>query len=473
MQSFRHRTLTYYVGSIFYVLLAAPTSIAAPFAYVTNFNGNSVSAVDLATGAVVGAPINSPGNPFGIAVSPDAKRAYVTSMTLNSLSVIDTTTNTVSGAPIAVGGAAKDVAVTPDGARAYVTLAGATTVAVVDTTTRTLLPTVNLNGVIPNAIAIAPDGKRAFVAGLSVAQVIDTTSNLVTATLNPMPGASANMNAVAVSPDSKRVYLASTILGDFGSTNSSTLSVVDATTNALIANIPLIGPANSRTDSVAISPDGKSAYVTDGKTGLVWVVDTATNTLTTTIATSALTTPSGAEDIAFSSDGKRAFTVQPDANAVAVIDTATKTLAPPIAVGALPKGIAIAPVVAPATTAFASFTASLNANSRLNAFTLNGRFTLGAGNNGVRPLAEAVKLSVGPYSVTIPAGSFRAIGRSAVFLGLINGARLSVTISPYKASTYTIYVDARYVALLGLTNPAPVILNIGDDGGAVSVRPRF
>lgn len=451
----------------------ASGAAAEPFAYVTNQSASTVSVIDIATNAVVGAPIVGLGNPWGVAVSPDAKRAYVASMGLNALSVIDTTSNTVNGAPIAVGGAAKDVAVAPDGARAYVTLAGATTVAVVDTATRTLLPSVNLNGVIPNAIAIAPDGKRAYVAGVSVAQVVDTATSLVTATLNPLPGTSANMNAVAVSPDSARVYLASTVVGDFGLANTSTLSVIDAATNALIANIPLTGPTNARTRDLAISPDGKSAYVMDGRNGLVWVVDTATNTLVTTISTASAATPSDAEEIAFSPDGKRAYAVQPSANAVAVIDTATRTLLPPaIGVGAFPVGIAISPVIAPAPLPFATFTASLSVNSRLTAFTLSGRFTLGAGNNGIKPLTEPVKVAVGPYNVTIPAGSFRTSGRSAVFLGLINGARVNMTITPYAASTYTIFVDARYVSLRGLSSPAPVTVSVGNDSGTIAVRPR-
>lgn len=445
--------------------LMSTSALAEPFAYVSNYSGNSVSVIDLATN-VVGTTIPNPGNPYRIAVSADAQRIYVANETSNAISIIDAKTNAVIGTPIAVGGVPHEIAITPDGTRAYVALAGLTTIAVIDTATRTLLAPVSVNAAFPNSIAFSPDGKRAYVAAGFGAQVIDTTTNTVTATTAPLAGTGTNMRSVAVSPDGKRLYLASVALGDFGLATVNTLSVVDTATNALIVNVDLPGLTSIATD-VAVSPDGKSAYVTDSKTGLVWVVDTATNTLAASIPT-----PAGAEGIAFSPDGKRALVVEPNANSVAVIDTATRTLLPAaIAVGALPKGIAIAPL--PPIQPFASFTANLSITSRFTAFGLTGQLKLGTTSNGIKPLTEPVKITVGPYSATIPAGSFRTSGRSAIFYGTINGARLGVTISPSAGSSYTISVAASGANLAGVRNPVPVNLSIGDDAGATSVRARF
>ena len=451
--------------------ILSTSAIAQPYAYVANYSGSSVSVVNL-TNNVVGPTIAVPGNPFHITVSSDSKRVIVTTQTSNSISIIDSSTNTVIGAPIPVGGVPGDIAISPNGSLAYVTLAGLTTIAVVDTVGGTVLP-VPVSLGFPNAIALSPDGRLAYVAGGSGAQVIDTTTNTVTASIGPIvgTGTSANMRGVAVSPDGKRLYLTSVVLADFGMTPTNTLSIVDTTTNALIINVNLPGVTSSAMD-VAVSPDGKSAYVTDSRSGLVWVVDTVTNTLAATIPTLA-----GAEDIAFSPDGKRALVVQPNVNAVAVIDTATRTLVPAsIAVGALPKGIGISPLLVtppPVVRPFASFTASLSVTSRLTAFALSGRFTLATNSNGIKPITESVKVSVGPYSVVIPAGAFRASGRSFVYNGTINGTRLAVTISPVLGKTYSISVTASAANLVGIQNPVPVSLSIGDDAGSTSVRARF
>ena len=448
--------------------ILSTSAIAQPYAYVANYSGSSVSVVNL-TNNVVGPTIAVPGNPFHIAVSSDSKRVIVTTQTSNSISIIDASTNTVIGAPIPVGGVPGDIAISPNGSLAYVTLAGLTTIAVVDTVGGTVLP-VPVSLGFPNAIALSPDGRLAYVAGGSGAQVIDTTTNTVTASIGPIVGVS-NIRGAAVSPDGKRLYLSSVAIGDFGLTTTNTLSVVDTETNSLIINVDLPGQTSNAMD-VAVSPDGRSAYVTDSRSGLVWVVDTTTNTLASTIVT-----PAGAENIAFSPDGKRAYAVEPTVNAVAVIDTATRTLVPAsIAVGALPKGIGISPLLVtppPVVRPFASFTASLSVTSRLTAFALSGRFTLATNSNGIKPITESVKVSVGPYSVVIPAGAFRASGRSFVYNGTINGTRLAVTISPVLGKTYSISVTASAANLVGIQNPVPVSLSIGDDAGSTSVRARF
>ena len=451
--------------------ILSTSAIAQPYAYVANYSGGSVSVVNLANNAA-GPTIVVPGNPFHAAVSSDSKRVFVTTQTSNSISIIDASTNTVIGAPIPVGGVPGDIAISPNGSLAYVTLAGLTTIAVVDTVAGTVLP-VSVNVFLPNAIALSPDGKLAYVAGGSGAQVIDTTTNTVTASIGPIvgTGTSANMRGVAVSPDGKRLYLASTVVADFGLTTINTLSVIDTLTNALVINVDLPGQTSNAMD-VAVSPDGKSAYVTDSRSGLIWIVDTMTNTLASTIVT-----PAGAENIAFSPDGKRAYAVEPAVNGVAVIDATTRTLVPAsIAVGALPKGIGISPLIItppPVVRPFASFTASLSVTSRLTAFALSGRFTLATNSNGIKPITEPVKISVGPYSVVVPAGGFRASGRSFVYSGTINGTRLAVTISPVSGKTYSISATASAANLVGIQNPVPVSLSIGDDAGTTSVRARF
>jgi YVTN family beta-propeller protein len=80
------------------VALNAARAEAAPFAYVTNRDSNSVSVIDTATNTPLGT-VTVGVTPFflptGVGVSPDGKRAYVTNQLSSFVSVIDTASNSV------------------------------------------------------------------------------------------------------------------------------------------------------------------------------------------------------------------------------------------------------------------------------------------------------------------------------------------------------------------------------------------
>ena len=57
------------------------------------------------------------------------------------------------------------------------------------------------------------------------------------------------------------------------------VSVIDTTTNTVVATVPLKGTAG-----VAIKPDGTRAYVTSPGEGTVSVIDTTGNTVVATIS---------------------------------------------------------------------------------------------------------------------------------------------------------------------------------------------
>ena len=89
-----------------------------PYAYVTNYNSNTVSVIDTTTNKVTATvPVGI--SPWGVAVSPDGTRVYVTNWNSNTVSVIDTTTNTVT-ATVNVDSNPIGIAVTPDGSKVYV-----------------------------------------------------------------------------------------------------------------------------------------------------------------------------------------------------------------------------------------------------------------------------------------------------------------------------------------------------------------
>jgi YVTN family beta-propeller protein len=99
--------------------LGARPAGAAPFAYVTNFNSDTVSVISMATNTVVATiPVGS--NPLGVAITPDGEFVYVTNSGAGTVSVISTASNTVV-ATMPVGSNPLGVAITPDGEFVYVT----------------------------------------------------------------------------------------------------------------------------------------------------------------------------------------------------------------------------------------------------------------------------------------------------------------------------------------------------------------
>ena len=109
--------------------------------------------------------------------------------------------------------------------------------------------------------------------------VIDTATNMVVATVpvGAVPG------WVAVTPDGKHAYVTN---GNAGNP-PSTVSVIDTATNMVVATVPVgLGPG-----ALAVTPDGKHVYVTiiyvtdTSVQGAVSVIDTATNTVEPAVIT--------------------------------------------------------------------------------------------------------------------------------------------------------------------------------------------
>jgi len=85
-----------------------------------------------------------------------------------------------------------------------------------------------------------------------------------------------------------------------------------------------------------VRPDGKRVYVSSGGDGTVQVIDTSTNAIIAAI-------PVGKRpwNMAITPDGRKLCLACGRSNAVAVIDTETNSKIAEIAVGQLPWGVAI------------------------------------------------------------------------------------------------------------------------------------
>jgi YVTN family beta-propeller protein len=107
------------------------------YAYVTN-QPNDIFVIDVAEHHFVSTiPIGSDpfGVAFGITMAPNGKKAYVSDYQANTISSINLANHKVEGVPIAVGNHPRGLAVTADGRYAYVINNGSNSVSFVDLST--------------------------------------------------------------------------------------------------------------------------------------------------------------------------------------------------------------------------------------------------------------------------------------------------------------------------------------------------
>ncbi len=190
----------------------------------------------------------------------------------------------------------------------------------------TTAPVVATVTVTPQATSGGGGGNFAYVPNFSSANVsvINLTTNTVVATI---PVGSLPYGVV-FSPDGSKVYI--TNMG------SGTISVINTATNTVSATIPGLG---TNPGGIVITPDGSKLYVGhDFGSDFVSVVNTITNTVTTTIPVGTL--PLG---MAISSNGARVYAANLLSNTVSVIDVATNSIIATIPVGSQPWGMDFSP----------------------------------------------------------------------------------------------------------------------------------
>jgi len=142
-------------------------------------------------------------------------------------------------------------------------------------------------------IAFTPDGKKAYVAntgdGTNV-YVINTKTNTVKSTVNlgSTPSGVVIPNGVAISPNGKNAYV---------TRNDGTVSIIDTVTDKVKYTVICFWGRDTGTFGdgpigVAPTPDGKKVYVVCQRTNNVFVIDAKTNTIKTVV-------PVGSHPIAF------------------------------------------------------------------------------------------------------------------------------------------------------------------------------
>ncbi|MEO6025499.1 MAG: DUF4215 domain-containing protein [Candidatus Binatia bacterium] len=289
---------------------------AAPFAYFSNLNADTVSVLDTATDTIVATvPIHQ--SPFGVAFPVGQPIAYLLSAggggtpttPSGRVHVLDAATNTVTNIIETGGGPSVSLAVNPIMARIYVAnFFPPFNVAVIDSDAQTLLTNVP-TWAYPTMVAVHPSGDRAYVVSqggsTGIVQVLDTATNTIVRTVDiggPAFGVAFNPGGdrayfthgcesacpfatgavdvldtatetvlarievgelprgITVDPSGTHVYVANS-----GDQNGGTVSVISAAANAVIDTIA-VGP---RPWSVAVHPDGSKLYAVSNGAGMV------------------------------------------------------------------------------------------------------------------------------------------------------------------------------------------------------------
>lgn len=156
--------------------------------------------------------------------------------------------------------------------------------------------------------------------------VIDTSTNTVVATI-PVDPSPTIPRFIAITPDGRFAYV----------TNyANILSVIDTSINALVDTIIL--PVGNFSEDIRITPNGNFAYFANSGLDNVSVLNTATNTIVANVPVG--NSPYG---IAITPNGSFVYVTNTGSDNVSVINTNTNTVVATIPVGDAPVGIAITP----------------------------------------------------------------------------------------------------------------------------------
>ncbi|MEG4641783.1 DUF305 domain-containing protein [Paracoccus sp. APAP_BH8] len=305
-----------------------------------NEGGNSISAIDLGTGAVQ--TVSIPVAPHNVDLTPDGKLLLAVGdpaaegdhgsgehghgaegATEGQLVILDPKNFSTPTAIIAVGLHPAHVVADRQG-RAFVSLAGGDEIAVVDLAKAEVIGRIPTGG-YPHGLRLSPDERQLYVANVEEGSVsvIDTQALSEVARI-PVGVAPVQ---VAFTPSGDRVYVS---LRD-----ENRVAVIDTASREMTNRID-VGPNPIQT---FVTPDGAYVYVANQGTeaepnDTVSVIDTATGQVVKT-----LTTGSGAHGVSVSADGAFVFVTNIADDTVSVIDVGSQEVVTTVPVGDRPNGI--------------------------------------------------------------------------------------------------------------------------------------
>jgi YVTN family beta-propeller protein len=246
----------------------------------------------------------------------------------------------------ALGGAA---GAAPATAKVYVSNADDSSVAVIDVATQSILTTIDV-GTEPRNLAVTPDGDTVYVPNRwsDSVSVISTATDTVTTTVTDattpgclvLPCSFDDPYAVSVSPDGSRAWVANK---EGGGSSTGSVTVIDTATNTVSSTID---------NACFSSPEGivataSTVYVVNRGADNVCPIDSTTLAVGSAIAVGeqprfAVVTPDGSA-LYVSNNGDETGADDPPCinGSVSKIATATNTVTATISTGGCPRNLAI------------------------------------------------------------------------------------------------------------------------------------
>lgn len=243
-------------------------------------------------------------------------KSYVGNFKDNTVSVVDAGSGAVLET-LAVSAGPHGMAITRDGRRVYVSGDGSSAVDVIDTATDKIVKTISV-GKAPNGIALTPDDRLLLVTvyGENRLAFVDTATDAVIATTDvPKP------HTVAISPDGRVAYVAQQEPGHFG------LALIDMATRRVTRTIPL----DKTPRDGEFGYDGRMFYFTQAGVSSVQVMDPASGNIVAQIPTSV-----SPHFVAYPSNAAFGIVVVQGRGELLLFDPATNTPVRSVSVGKQP-----------------------------------------------------------------------------------------------------------------------------------------
>lgn len=242
---------------------------AGTLLYVACGDDDSIDVIDLATLEVIDSIPTGP-SPEVFAFSPDESQIYVSNEEDSTMEIIDLATMTVT-ARVPTGAEPEGVINSIDGQTVFVTSEVADMVHVVDIATARVTKNIVV-GTRPRRFIVTPDGAELWVTDelSSEVHVIDTVALEVTEVLSFLP---PGFRPEDVTPVGMHITQdGSMVLITLGRANH--VAIVDTASREVLSYV-LVG---SRAWAVALSGDEQTAYVANGLSDDITVIDMATMT---------------------------------------------------------------------------------------------------------------------------------------------------------------------------------------------------
>jgi YVTN family beta-propeller protein len=305
------RTLFFAIISV--SLLASPYQAIADVLVVAFMDESAVALVDATTRQTI-VKFATGRNPHEVRVSPDGRFAYVAAG--KQVTAIDLLNRRVKAHFDLGSYSAHDVRISRDGKIFWAACAGAKAVIEVDASTGKILKTYNTAQEGSWFVEVSPDERKLYTPNLEGKSV--SVINRSTGAVKVIPLASAGYG-IDITPDGRYVWI-----------SGGGLTVVDAATDEVVATIKA---SEAETGRLSISRDGRKVVV--ALSNKLAVYDSRTRAL---ISETPLTKEP--KVLALSGNGRYAYLTNPGANSVSVVDTNDGRLIETAATGRKPDGIA-------------------------------------------------------------------------------------------------------------------------------------